>query len=151
MKYDVCIIGHGNFPDGVKTAMNLLVGPDDSIKLGNLNEVMTHEAFKKEMEEYLDSHENVIIFADMTGGAPYQITAELILEKEKKNQFVVSSMSLNAILDLYLKNMMDQLNPDNIDEEIAHVIEESCKLMQVTPNNIVDAADNQDDEIEDGI
>lgn len=146
MKYDVCIVGHGNFPDGVKSAMELLVGCEDDIQCFNLNGEKNHDQFHDEMKDYLENHENVLIFADMTGGAPYQITAEIILETEKKNQYVVSSVSLNAILDLYLKNSMDQIAPDNIEETIRHVIEESRKLMQVTPNNVL----NEEEEVEEG-
>lgn len=147
MKYDICIVGHGNFPDGVKSAMNVLCGPDESLKLGNLNEQTTHEKFKSEMKEYLTTHENVIVFADMTGGAPYQIAAEIVLSQNLANRYVISGMSLNVVLDLYLKNMMDQLNPDNIEEMINHVISESCGLMKVTPcTEVVEEV-----EVEDGI
>lgn len=134
MKYDVCIVGHGEFPDGVKSAIDVLVGNNDDVTCFNLNGQMTHAQFTTYMKEYLTQHPQALVFADMTGGAPYQLAAEIILESQHPNQYIVSSISMNAILDLYLKNSMDQLNPDNIEANFSHVLQESRKLMKVTPD-----------------
>ncbi|KRN93196.1 hypothetical protein [Pediococcus stilesii] len=146
MKYDVCIVGHGNFPDGVESAMKLLVGCEGDITRFNLDQNTTHDQFHDEVKKYLEEHPNVIVFADMTGGAPYQITAELILDAQRENQYILSSVSMNVVLDVYLKNSMDQLNPDNIVETFEHVIAESNKLTMVTPNK----TSFEEDDIEEG-
>ncbi|MFV5782370.1 PTS fructose transporter subunit IIA [Pediococcus acidilactici] len=134
MKYDVCIVGHGDFPDGVESAMQLLVGCQGDITRFNLNKETTHEQFHDDVKKYLAMHSNVIVFADMTGGAPYQITAEIILNSSAKNQYILSSVSMNVVLDIYLKNSMDQLTPDNIVETFEHVIAESNALTMITPS-----------------
>ncbi|MBN7276881.1 PTS sugar transporter subunit IIA [Lactobacillus acetotolerans] len=137
MKYDICIIGHGNFPDGIKSAVNLIAGTCEKITCFNLNEQTTHEQFKKDINKYLDSHKNVIVFADMTGGAPYQIVAERILSQDDDNKYVIAGISLNLILDIYLKNMSGQLNTKNIDSSLKHVIKEARSLMQVISHKTI--------------
>jgi len=135
MKYSVGIIGHGNYPDGIKSAITLLSGSGDDITCFNLNEQTTHEQFKEDVTEFLNANENVIIFADLTGGAPFQTIAQVILESAKENQYIISGISMNAIFDLYLKDSMDQLNKDNIEDQINHVIEVSVPMMQFLPNS----------------
>lgn len=130
MKYDVCIIGHGNFPSGIRSAVKLIAGTCDGITCFNLNENTTHEQFEKAIDQYLQSHDNVIFFADMIGGAPYQIVAKKILLQNDQNKCVVAGVSLNLVLDIYLKNMSDQLTTQNVDEAIKHVISESKSLMK---------------------
>lgn len=134
MIYSLGIIGHGNYPDGIKSALELLAGATDEISCFNLNNKTTHEQFAKDVAEFLADNENAIIIADMTGGAPFQSIAAQILENQRKNQYIISSLPMNAILDVYLKNSMNQLNPDNIEEQLDHIIKESVNLMQYLPN-----------------
>lgn len=67
--YQVVIIGHGNYPQGVLSAIQLLVGTTEKIKIFNLDSNTTHEIFSKKIKQYIDENEHLIIFADMTGGA----------------------------------------------------------------------------------
>lgn len=135
MKYSIGIIGHGNYPEGIKSAIVLLSGTGDDIKCFNLNEKTTHEQFQKDVTNFLATNENAIIFADLTGGAPFQTIAQVILESAKENQYIISGISMNAIFDIYLKNSMDQLNKDNIEDQIRHVFEVSIPMMQFLPNS----------------
>ena len=146
MIYSIGIIGHGNYPDGIKSAIKLLAGAADDINCFNLNNETTHEQFKKDVSKFLDENDNVIIIADMTGGAPFQSIAEKILEDNIKNHYIISSLSMNAILDVYLKNSMNQFNPDNIEEELQHIINESVSLMQFLPNSKDNSTDNTNNE-----
>jgi len=146
MKYSICIVGHGNFPDGVKSAIDILVGDNGDVTCFNLNSEMTHDQFKIKMGQYLTEHQKTIVFADMTGGAPYQIVAQIILESGHPDQYIISSISMNAILDLYLKNSMAQLNANNIEKSIQHVIHESRHLMKLTPDNTVEVSDDATEE-----
>ena len=133
MKYDVCIIGHGNFPSGLKSAVKLIAGTCDRITCFNLNEETTHEKFEQDVDHYIQLHTNVIFFADMVGGAPYQIVAKKVLLQNDVHKFIVAGVSLNLVLDIYLKNMSEQLNTQNIDKEIKHVINESKLLLFLLP------------------
>lgn len=146
MIYSIGIIGHGNYPDGIKSAIKLLAGTADDINCFNLNNETTHEQFKKDVSKFLDENENVIIIADMTGGAPFQSIAEKILEDNVKNHYIVSSLSMNAILDVYLKNSMNQFNPDTIEDQLQHIIDGSVSLMQFLPNSKPESTDDTNNE-----
>ncbi|MFQ9615303.1 MAG: PTS sugar transporter subunit IIA, partial [Clostridium butyricum] len=81
------IVGHGNFPSGVLSAVSLLVGNNENICAFDLDKNETHEGFEQKIKELLDNNDKVIVVADLTGGAPHQIAARLILESGKMNQY----------------------------------------------------------------
>lgn len=132
--YQVVIIGHGNYPQGVLSAIQLLVGTKEKIKIFNLDSNTTHEIFSKKIKQYIDENEHLIIFADMTGGAPYQIVAEYVLETKKSNCYIVSGCSLNLILDLYVKILEGQINDQNVQKTLENKIIESQKMTRLLPH-----------------
>lgn len=150
MIYSIGIIGHGNYPDGVRSALELLAGTSEYISCFNLNDKTTHEQFKENVSKFLDQNENAIIIADMTGGAPFQSIAQIILEENKKNHYIISSLSLNAILDVYLKDSMNQLDSENIEGQLKHIIDASVGLMQFLPNTSESAEEDNNESSEEG-
>lgn len=148
MIYSIGIIGHGNYPDGIKSALELLAGTAEDLHCFNLNNETTHDQFKKDVCDFLDKNDNAIIIADMTGGAPFQSIAEVILEENKKNHYIISSLPMNAILDVYLKNSMNQFEPDNIEAQLDHIIKESVNLMQFLPNSQSNEPENDQNDNE---
>lgn len=134
MKYDIAVIGHGDFPEGVLSALHLLMGTTEGITAFNLDEKTTHEEFQKKIEDFLDKHKDVLIFADMTGGAPYQEAAQLLLEKQKLDQYIIGSCPLSLIFDMYTKNLCGQLDEENIEKTIQYCIDQSRGLIKYLPN-----------------
>lgn len=130
MKYDICIIGHGDFPLGIKSAVEVIAGTSNKITCFNLNENITHEQFEMSINQYIQSHSYVIFFVDIVGGAPCQIVAQKILSQKDSNKCIVAGVSLSLVLDIYLKNMSNKLNPQNLDDSIKDVIKDSKSLIQ---------------------
>lgn len=133
MNYQLVIIGHGDYPTGVKSALTLLTGDGDRFTTFNLNAQMTHIAFEQQLTAYLASHDRVIIFADMTGGAPYQTVAKLLLTNLKPHQFMISSAPLNLILDLYMQDMTGRLTDATVTAALAKSVKQAQTLIRVTP------------------
>ncbi len=131
--FEICIVGHGNYPSGVCSALKLLSGSNEKVHLFDLDDTLTHERYETELKSYLNKHDQVLIFADMTGGAPHQIATKNIVELGKKSQFIMSSISLNLVLDLYMKNSMGLLTPENIQMELTQSINESKEMLLVMP------------------
>ncbi|MCT8310836.1 PTS fructose transporter subunit IIA [Tetragenococcus halophilus] len=154
MSFNIAIIGHGNYPEGILSALELLAGSDNHIHTFNLNENITHDEFTEEIRTFLEEHEEVLIFADMTGGAPHQIASRLLLELGKNDQYIISSAPLNLILDLYASSKMDFLK-ENVNERINLSIQESKELIQVlssqNDNFSFDETSGSDDTQEEGI
>ena len=81
MNYAMAIVGHGRYPEGVLSALKLLIGTTEGMTAFNLDENTTHERFEQCLNDFLKENKHAIIFADMTGGAPHQIVSRLIIEK----------------------------------------------------------------------
>ena len=160
MEYQIAIVGHGHYPDGVVSALKLLAGTTENLHAFNLDEDTTHEEFTETVDKFLTETDHVLVFADMTGGAPHQITARLILDKNKPYQYIISSAPMNLILDLYAR-CMGALDDDTIDQTLKDSLKEAKGLIQMMPlrNPVIDkltkvdetAVDNADGGEEEGI
>lgn len=148
--YKVMIIGHGDYPQGVFSALKLLVENTSNLIPFNLDESTTHEEFTKTIEEYLGNNDRVIIFADLTGGAPDQIAAQYLLESKKPHQYIVSGCSLNLILDVYVKVLENLVNDDNVEQILSHSIEESKNMINLLPNREESQEQNNLKDVEEG-
>ncbi|MBP1889636.1 PTS system N-acetylgalactosamine-specific IIA component [Clostridium moniliforme] len=119
----ILIVGHGEYPTGIKSAIKLLTGVDENIDAINLNESLTHEQFTQKVNEYVKENKDLIIFADITGGAPFQITSrEVLLNEESDNQYVIGGVSVGCILDIVMKTVVI-----STDEDIRETIESSLE------------------------
>lgn len=131
--FELCIVGHGNFPSGVCSALKLLSGSNEHLHYFDLDHNLTHNEYKMQLTEFLSKYDDVLIFADLTGGAPHQIATKLILDLGKENQFIMSSVSLNLILDLYMKNSMSVITDLTIRKELFGSITESKEMLMIVP------------------
>ena len=119
----ILIVGHGEYPTGIKSAIKLLTGVDENIDAINLNESLTLEQFTQKVNEYVKENKDLIIFADITGGAPFQITSrEVLLNEESDNQYVIGGVSVGCILDIVMKTVVI-----STDEDIRETIESSLE------------------------
>ncbi|GHH97855.1 PTS sugar transporter subunit IIA [Neobacillus kokaensis] len=101
--YQLLLIGHGKFPSGVQSALHYLMGENQNISVLELVDGMTHIQFEEEIAKFLKDHSQVLVFADLTGGAPHQIAARIILESPSQEHFLISGMPLSVITELTMK------------------------------------------------
>ncbi len=101
--YQLLLIGHGKLPSGVQSALHYLMGDNTNISVLELVEGMTHVQFEEEFKKMINDHAKVLVFADLTGGAPHQIAARIILESPSQEQFLISGMPLSVITELTMK------------------------------------------------
>lgn len=119
----ILIVGHGEYAAGVKSAIKLLTGVGEGIDSINLNEELTHDKFKDMIHSYVNENKDLIIFADITGGAPFQIVSrEVLLNEESDNQYVIGGVSVGCILDIVMKTLVI-----STDEDIRDTIESSLE------------------------
>ena len=121
----ILIVGHGEYATGMKSAIKLLTGVDENIDAINLNDELTHDEFTTMVKEYVSNNEELVIFADMTGGAPFQIASrEVLLNETSDNQFVIGGVSVGCILEVVMNtlvlNLEDELK-DTIDTAINNI------------------------------
>ena len=123
----ILIVGHGEYATGMKSAIKLLTGVNNNIDAINLNEELTHNDYTMMVQEYVANNKDLIIFADMTGGAPFQIASrEILLNEESENQFVIGGASVGCILEVVMNilvlNSQDEIK-DIIDTAVNNIKE----------------------------
>jgi PTS system N-acetylgalactosamine-specific IIA component len=129
--YKVVIAGHGNFSSGVVSALQFLMGENENLSFIQLSEESTHRQFEEKLINFLKEHPQVIIFADLTGGAPHQIAARVILENQYSNEhFLISGMPLSVIVDLSMKFQFLEIKAEKAAFVIEQSIQESKEMIQ---------------------
>lgn len=119
----ILIVGHGEYASGIKSTIKLLTGVDEGIDAVNLNEELEHSEFTSIINSYVNDNEELIIFADITGGAPFQITSrEVLLNENSDEQYVVGGVSVGCILDIVMKTLVI-----DTDEDVRGLIEASLE------------------------
>lgn len=121
--YKVLIIGHGGYPKGIHQALNLIIGEHENVDHKVLDEKNDHDKLEKDLKIYLEKNDHVIIFADLTGGAPHKIGARAIHSSNKKTQFIVSGASLGFLMQLILMTP----TPETPSDEVKQVLENTLK------------------------
>ncbi|MGY5238319.1 PTS sugar transporter subunit IIA [Clostridium tertium] len=135
--YKLVVVGHGNFPSGVLSSVSLLVGENENIIGLDLDVNETHEGFENKLKEILDNNDKVIVLADLTGGAPHQIAARLILESSKLNQYIISGINLALVVDLAMKCCLGEVEDDDIQSELSNSINESKDTTVLISNRMM--------------
>ncbi|RQN02627.1 PTS sugar transporter [Clostridium butyricum] len=130
------IVGHGNFPSGVLSAVSLLVGNNENICAFDLDKNETHEGFEQKIKELLDNNDNVIVVADLTGGAPHQIAARLILESGKMNQYIISGINLALVVDLAMKCCFSEVEEEELETMLLDSVNDSKETMTLLSNRM---------------
>lgn len=136
--YKVVVVGHGDFPSGIVSALELLVGKNENITSLNLNDERTHEDLENEMNEILKENERVIVFADLTGGAPHQISSRIILEnKYSDNHYVISGISVGLALEIVMSTVFSEPKDDDVENIIKNAIEQNNDMVNYISTRMV--------------
>ena len=122
----ILIVGHGEYATGMKSAIKLLTGVNNNIDAINLNEELTHNDYTMMVQEYVANNKDLVIFADMTGGAPFQIASrEVLLNETSDNQFVIGGVSVGCILEVVMNTLVL-----NSEDELKDIINTAVNNIQ---------------------
>ena len=122
----ILIVGHGEYATGMKSAIKLLTGVNNNIDAINLNEELTHNDYTIMVQEYVANNKDLVIFADMTGGAPFQIASrEVLLNESSENQFVIGGVSVGCILEVVMNTLVL-----NMEDELKNIIDTAVNNIQ---------------------
>ena len=106
------ITGHGHYASGVKSALELIIGPKDNVLAFDFLKEESEEQFSLKFKD-LDKNNTYLFACDLMGGTPYKVVSRLDLNKE-----VLIGTNLGGILDTVLK--IDKLSlselADNLKE-----------------------------------
>lgn len=106
------ITGHGHYASGVKSALELIIGPKDNVLAFDFLKEESEEQFSLKFKD-LDKNNNYLFACDLMGGTPYKVVSRLDLNKE-----VLIGTNLGGLLDTALKIDKLSLNElaDNLKE-----------------------------------
>jgi len=122
----ILIVGHGEYATGMKSAIKLLTGVNNNIDAINLNEELTHNDYTMMVQEYVANNKDLVIFADMTGGAPFQIASrEVLLNESSENQFVIGGVSVGCILEVVMNTLVL-----NAEDQLKNIINTAVNNIQ---------------------
>ncbi len=122
----ILIVGHGEYATGMKSAIKLLTGVNNNIDAINLNEELTHNDYTMMVQEYVANNKDLVIFADMTGGAPFQIASrEILLNESSENQFVIGGVSVGCILEVVMNTLVL-----NAEDQLKNIINTAVNNIQ---------------------
>lgn len=106
------ITGHGHYASGVKSALELIIGPKDNVLVFDFLKEESEEQFSLKFKD-LDKNNNYLFACDLMGGTPYKVVSRLDLNKE-----ILIGTNLGGLLDTVLK--IDKLSlselADNLKE-----------------------------------
>lgn len=110
MPRKIIIMGHGNFPRALKDTAKLLLGEtvDEKIIIIELQPEDTVEKIRNELYSALNTVDEALIFADIFGGTPSRVIAEVLLKSTYKSEAVFGvnlPMLLQALLEIDEKDV----------------------------------------------
>ena len=116
-------VGHGNYATSIRKSIEMIVGSVEKTYYLDFEEEDSIDVLSTNLIELIEtlSDRNVLIVADMVGGAPFQQAAILSLDKDNVN--VIGGVNLSAILEVVfsLHTDIDQIAKTMIDTTINSV------------------------------
>lgn len=98
----ILLLSHGSMADGVNDAIKLIMGEQKQLFSIGLKHEDSIERFREEVKLKtieLDEGEGVIIFSDLLGASPYNITAALHNELENVNYKSIAGLNLPMVIE----------------------------------------------------
>ena len=93
----IVITGHGNYATGIKSALELIVGPKENVLAFDFLKEESEEQFSLKFKD-LDKNNNYLFACDLMGGTPYKVVSRLDLNKE-----ILIGTNLGGLLDTLFK------------------------------------------------
>lgn len=114
------VTGHANFGTGITSSVNLIAGEQEAYKAVDFLPTYSTEDLTREITKALEDLkdcEGVIIFTDLMGGTPFNVSAQIGHGKE--NIRIVAGTNLPMLVEI----VMSRKFMDNLDELVDSVLE----------------------------
>lgn len=97
----IIITGHGHFPTGMLSAIELVAGKPEEMKAVDFTGTKSTEQLKVELKSAIDGlqGDDVLILADLLGGSPFNMAAVLKQEVTDKNIRVIAGVNMAAAVE----------------------------------------------------
>lgn len=136
----IIVTGHGNYASGIKSAMEMLSGPNADFFYLDFLEGDSEETLSVNMKETLEANsgDDILIFCDLAGGTPFKVAATLAHGNERIE--VVAGANLGSLLEiLFSKENFDLI-------ELADKVVESSRRSTLRFEKNVPLTDDEEGE-----
>ena len=100
--------GHGSFATGITSGLKLLAGEPQDYETVDFLPEDSAEALAQKLDaayERLAGCEGIVIFADLTGGTPFNVSIRMKMEHPERQIEVIGGSNLPAVLEGYMARM----------------------------------------------
>ena len=135
------VTGHANFGSGITSSVNLIAGEQEAYKYVDFLPTYSTEDLTVESTKALDELkdcEGIIIFTDLMGGTPFNVSAQL--GHGKDNIRIVAGTNLPMLVEIVMsRKFMDDL--DGLVESVLETGKEQVtkyefkQVVQETPDD----------------
>lgn len=106
------VTGHANFGTGITSSVDLIAGEQEAYRAVDFLPTYSTEDLAAEMEKALDELkecEGIIIFTDLMGGSPFNVSAQIA--RGKDNIRIVAGTNLPMLVEIVMsRKFMDDLD-----------------------------------------
>ncbi len=103
------IVGHGSFPSGLKSALELITGPNPNLMSMDTEGDENLREYRRRIQgklEHIDP-DKLILFTDLLGGSPYQNALVALEEMGLTDVPVFSGANLPMMVAFWEENVRD--------------------------------------------
>lgn len=134
----ILVATHGQFADGVKSSLSILVGNTDSITF--LNAYVNKEDVDETIDRFFANateEDELVIFTDLLGGS---VNQKVTLHAQKHHAFIIAGFNLPIILEVLLASTP-------ITKELLNQKLEECRkaMVLVEPEKMATVEDSEED------
>ena len=103
--FSIILISHGQMSQGILHSSEMIFGKQEDVVAVSLNPDEGPDDFRKKLEEAIASlgnTEKILFLADLWGGTPFNQASNLINEKEKGGDWLITAgMNLPMVIESY--------------------------------------------------
>lgn len=100
--------GHGSFATGITSGLKLLAGEPQDYETVDFLPEDSAEVLAQKLDaayERLSGCEGIVIFADLIGGTPFNVSIRMKMEHPERQIEVIGGSNLPAVLEGYMARM----------------------------------------------
>lgn len=111
----ILLAGHGKFAEGLKSAISLIAGDQETITF--INAYVGDKNFEEVLDEYLATitdEDTLIVMTDLFGGS---VNQTILRKLDLNKSYLITGVNLAVLLELALTDV-DNINKEKIQEVV---------------------------------
>lgn len=124
------LVSHGEFCEGIKDSVEMILGPQDNIFTVSLLEEDSPKNLEEKFKEYIDKDDTIVTFVDILGGTPANVITKLIMQGESFELY--TGMNLPMLIS-YLNGQIISENTDYVSQGQEGIVKVNDIINQSKP------------------